>query len=133
MINNFFPSLSSIVRTRLHVSPPKVIQPEIRFLQISKTKTEITSDCYNIHQRTNFTKKCRQGKSMRIFFPLAMFRSSVRSWIIHYFTEIIVVQLKPLNGITLGQRQTNSNNRLIIISKWVSTNIRHEKVILGSR
>ena len=31
--------------------------------------------------------------------------------------QIMNVQWKPLNGIDLGQRQTDSNNRLIILSK----------------
>jgi hypothetical protein len=34
-----------------------------------------------------------------------------------------------LNGMTLGQRQTNFNNRQIVIGKLASTNIRYEKVI----
>jgi hypothetical protein len=37
-------------------------------------------------------------------------------------------QWKLLNGITLGQRETDSNNQMIIISKLASTYIRYEKV-----
>ncbi len=37
--------------------------------------------------------------------------------------------VKPLNGITLGQRQTNSNNWLIIKNKWVSMSIWNEIII----
>ena len=39
------------------------------------------------------------------------------------------LQCKPLNGITLLQRQTNSNNRLIIISECSSVHFRYERVI----
>ncbi len=40
-----------------------------------------------------------------------------------------VVQRKLLNGITLGQRQSDSNNWLIIISKLALTYIRYKIVI----
>ncbi len=32
------------------------------------------------------------------------------------FSHIPEIQWKPLNGITLGQRQIDSNNRMILIS-----------------
>jgi hypothetical protein len=40
-----------------------------------------------------------------------------------------LIQWRPLNGITLGQRQTDSNNRLILISGSALTYIRYERVI----
>jgi hypothetical protein len=39
------------------------------------------------------------------------------------------LQWKPLNGITLGQRQIDSNNRLILIGGSASTYIGYDKVI----
>jgi hypothetical protein len=42
--------------------------------------------------------------------------------------NVITVEAK-LNGITLGQRQTDSNNRLILISGSASTYIMYERVI----
>ncbi len=44
-------------------------------------------------------------------------------------TKLIYVQLKQIYGIILGQRQTDFNNRLIIISEWASIYIRKERVI----
>jgi hypothetical protein len=38
-----------------------------------------------------------------------------------------ILKWKLLYGITLGQRQTDSNNQLIIISKLALTNIRYER------
>jgi hypothetical protein len=40
-----------------------------------------------------------------------------------------IIQWKPLNGITLGQRQIDSNNRLIIISESGSAYIKYERVV----
>ncbi len=42
---------------------------------------------------------------------------------------VIYLQWKPLKGITLGQRLTDSNNRLIRISEWASMYIRYEIII----
>ena len=41
----------------------------------------------------------------------------------------IVILWKPLNWITLGQRQTDSNNQLILISRSASTYTKCERVI----
>jgi hypothetical protein len=30
----------------------------------------------------------------------------------------LILQWKPLNGITLGQRQTDSDNRSLLITEW---------------
>jgi hypothetical protein len=44
-------------------------------------------------------------------------------------TKLNLVQWKPLNGITLGQRQLDFNDCLIIISNWASVCIRCETII----
>ena len=38
---------------------------------------------------------------------------------------IFVIQWKPLNGITLGLRETDSNNQMMLIGKLASTYIRY--------
>ena len=40
-----------------------------------------------------------------------------------------IEQWKLPNGITLGQRETDSNNRMIILSQFALTYIRYERVI----
>ncbi len=40
-----------------------------------------------------------------------------------------LIQWKPLNGITLGQREIDSNSRMMLIRELASTFIRYEKEI----
>ncbi len=56
---------------------------------------------------------------------------AVKGFIFLYFMrrKTVSVQLKPLNGITLGQRKTDFNTRLIIIRKWATVYKRYESVI----
>jgi hypothetical protein len=43
--------------------------------------------------------------------------NDITSEIVEIYEQLPVVQWKPLNGITEGHRQTDSNNRLIKINK----------------
>ena len=62
----------------------------------------------------------------KFYFLFSLFKQSS-----HWNCNLLflVTKWKPLNGITLGQRHTNTNKWLIIINKVASKNTRYDRVI----
>ncbi len=67
---------------------------------------------------------------MLLWYMISIVKQCTKFYFLYFMKRRTVsVQSKPLNGITLGQRQTDFNSRLIIISKWASVYKRYESVI----
>jgi hypothetical protein len=64
-------------------------------------------------------------------FYLTDYKILKKNKIVFAIKIYFLIQCKPLNGITSGRRQTDSNNGMIIISKWASMFTFYEKVVLG--